>query len=270
LHSRPQATVIYSSMTLRVTCGLAWRKRLAPILGAMLTLMVTMDGLCTVLNVWILEGSRRQIDITREGNLAAWFSGLVFGVVGLVCARLAWRAWSSTTRRALSACGWCVGSGAFGIYGVITATAIHAHAARAFALRLHAPWLRPPSSLTAGLLSIEAAGVLTLLLMCGGMLYAMRGNRGSVLLACLGLLLMASSPVVERFENRLISDPHNYVFVAKDQPYRFSHAAADRLWVVAHAKEGVETAGAIVLLAGLLSYCASADEDVAGYLGLLP
>jgi hypothetical protein len=165
---------------------------------------------------------------------------------------------------------WCAGAGAFGVYGVTTAMAIHDIAVRALVLRLRVAWFRTPGNAVAGLFSLEALGALSLLLMCGYMLYAMRGNRRIWLLASLGLALMASSPVAERFENRLISDPHNYVFVANDQPYRFSHAAADRLWVVSHVKEGVETAGAVALLAGLLAYYAPASDAARGRLRRLP
>jgi hypothetical protein len=236
----------------------------------LLTLMVATDALCTALDIGLLEGVQRQLDITREGNLAAWFSGLVFGAVAFVCALLAWRAWSASARQAASACVWCAGTGAFGFYGVTTAMAIHDNAARALVLRLRGAWFRTPGNPAAGLLSLEALGALSLLLMCGYMLYVMRGNRRVWLLASLGLALMASSPVAERFENRLISDPHNYVFVANDQPYRFSHAAADRLWVVSHVKEGVETAGAVALLAGLLAYYAPASDAARGRLRRLP
>jgi hypothetical protein len=254
LHSGAQVTAVAESTPLRASRGPARWERLAPLLAALLTLMVATDALCTALDIGALEGVQRQIDITREGNLAAWFSGLVFGVVAFIGALLAWQAWSASPRRAASACAWCAGAGAFGFYGVTTAMAIHDHAARALVQRLRASWFRTPGNPAAALFSLEALGALSLLLMCGCMLYAMRSHRRVWLLASLGLALMASSPIAERFENRLISDPHNYVFVANDQPYRFSHAAADRLWVVSHVKEGVESAGAIALLAGLLTF----------------
>jgi hypothetical protein len=89
---------------------------------------------------------------------------------------------------------------------------------------------------------------------CGFLLGGRRGPRRASLLVILGLALMACSPVAEQYENRLIGDSNNYVLVSWDQPFRFTRAASDRLWVVSHIKEGVETAGAIALLAGLLDY----------------
>jgi hypothetical protein len=245
------------SMVARPTAG-----QLPLLLAAGFTLLVVTDALCTVLDLRPLEGVRRQIDITQEGNLAAWFSGSVLGIIALVSARLAWLAWRRH-RHAVSASAWLAVACAFGFYGVTTAVALHDHAARAYLLRLRPESFRASGNSAADLFSLEAFGALSLLLLGGFILTAVRGNRRAWLLAILGVVLMTASPVAERYENRLISNPHNYVFVANDQPYRFSHTAADRLWIASHIKEGVETAGAIALLAGLLAYYETVTTAVA-------
>jgi hypothetical protein len=262
LYSGAQVASAEESTTLRAARGRARWEHLAPLLTVLLAFMVATDALCTALDLRMLEGARRQIDITQEGNLAAWFSGFVFGAVAFVSALLAWQAWSGRPRRAIPACAWGVVTCAFGFYGITTALAVHDHAARVYLLRLRASSIHTPDSPVAGLFSLEALGALSLLLVCGFMIWALRSYRRAWLLASLGLALMACSPVAERYENRLIGNSNNYVLVSWNQPFRFTRAASDRLWVASHIKEGVETFGAITLLAGLLGYYATLTTTI--------
>jgi hypothetical protein len=248
------ATIMDETTALLAPRGPARWERLSMLLAALLTLMVATDALCTVLNIGMLEGVRRQIDITQEGNLAAWFSGFVFVAVAYVSTLLAWQEWSGHSRRATPACVWVVVACAFGFYGITTALAFHSHAERLYLLRLRRASIHTTDTRVTALFSPEALGALSLLLVCGFVFWNLRGYRRAWLLASLGLALMACSPIAEWYENRLIGNSNNYVLVSWDQPFRFTHAASDRLWVASHIKEGVETAGAITLLAGLLGY----------------
>ena len=222
-------------------------------LAGAFALMLGFDALCVALRLAATEGVRRQIDITQEGNLAAWFSALAFAGVAWVSLRLTRRG-----QRIVERIGWLSITIAFTCYAVTTALAIHDLAARGLldALRPGTP-NAPGSSLdgaVAALFTLEALGVLGLLAIWLFVTRAMRGARRAVLLASLGLALMLCSPFAEHVEDHMLNDPHNYVFVTNKHGYRMTRAAADRLWLASHVKEGVETGGAIALMAGLLAF----------------
>jgi hypothetical protein len=147
--------------------------------------------------------------------------------------------------------GWLGTALAFVGYGVTTAANLHEHTLRRLVGHEDRAWSPARAPLVSNRYALEAVGLLGLAVLGGFVVVALRRTPRALALAVLGIALMASSPPAERLENRLVSNPHNYVFVANDEPYRFTAAASRRLWLIGHYKEGAETAGAIVLFAGL-------------------
>ena len=211
---------------------------LIPAIAGVLALMILGDAWVTVTGDRGRESLRQAIDITREGNLASWFIGLFYIVVGGACMALVHLELSANPRRVDTAGVWGALGVAFLASGAATATNLHMVGATG----VSAPRAE------------QVVGYLGIFLTCALGLWVIWFMPKARWLALLALALLLTSPFAERVENRLVSDPRNYSFVANDQPYRFNASPFRRLWVVSHYKEGSEVAAAISLLAALFTY----------------
>lgn len=226
-------------------------------LGLALATMTVGDAALTALGADRFHALLRQIDLTREGNVAAWVDASVFIAVAFMCVMIALEERSARRAGLGSRCVWLAIALACAAYGLTTALNIHDLTARRLISDAARARISDHAALASRSFALEGVGMIALAFALGFFALRLRLARRAWWWGVLGIALLASSPVTERFETRLVSNPNNYVFVANDQPYRFTATASDRLWMVGHVKEGSEAAGALALFAALVTYAES-------------
>jgi hypothetical protein len=162
---------------------------------------------------------------------------LLSGMVALWLARMSW----SRGRRAVAG-GWSLVAVVLPSSAVIDATNVRAD------LLAH-----PLASIAGWPLSGFEFLLTAVILVVGGFILRQAwSDRRARLVLIVALASAVTNPLTEAAETWLISDPHNYTFVAADRPYRFTTHAARWLTRISSVQELSEDLSAIALLIGLL------------------